>query len=39
MTKSDEKSDFLKKSGKKKRCFFTLRNDPPKVLAMGVGNR
>jgi len=31
-----KKSHFLKKLRKKKRCFFTLRNDPPKVLAMGV---
>jgi len=36
VSKSSEKSDVFKKLGKKKRCFFTLRNDPPKVLAMGV---
>jgi len=31
-----QKSDFLKKLRKKKSSNFTLRNDPPKVLAMGV---
>jgi len=39
VTKSDQKSDFLNKSGKKMSSFFTLRNDPPKVLAMGEDNR
>jgi len=31
-----EKTSIFKKLKKKKRHFFTLRNDPPKVLAMGV---
>jgi len=31
-----KKSDILNKSEKKKRYFLPLRNDPPKVLAMGV---
>jgi len=31
-----ENYHFLKKLKKKKRCFLPLRNDPPKVLAMGV---
>jgi len=31
-----KKNTLLKKLRKKKRSFFTLRIDPPKVLAMGV---
>jgi len=36
VTKIDKKTSLFKKIGKKKRSNFTLRNDPPKVLAMGV---
>jgi len=36
VTKSDQKTHILNKFRKKKRSKFTLRNDPPKVLAMGV---
>jgi len=31
-----KKTHFLKKLRKKMRSFLPLRNDPPKVLAMGV---
>jgi len=31
-----EKTSLFKKLEKKKRHFLPLRNDPPKVLAMGV---
>ena len=34
-----EKTSLFNKLEKKKRHFLPLRNDPPKVLAMGVGNR
>jgi len=36
VTKIDQKTHILKKLKKKKRHFLPLRNDPPKVLAMGV---
>jgi len=39
VTKMSEKTHFLKKLRKKKRYFLPLRNDPPKVLAMGEDNR
>jgi len=34
-----KKTSIFKKLGKKKRYFLPLRNDPPKVLAMGEDNR